>query len=293
MAMPASIAVPEWQLSLQKLALRNGVMELEPADAKPAPQAHVVVDETGEAQAAQTLSWRVRLLKLDGQSVIIERPTSAHQPVVIKPGDAVTGTMLEGSTRWSLSMVVIEQLPFKLNGAQSIVALRLSWPKQVTNAQRREFFRVDTAGAIIPPLTIWKLADPASCVEFERYNELVHKMRGRSENIPKPHFPQIADPFSARLIDLSGGGLCVSVARTLKTTLDEKPMLWLQLTLPEAVEPYYAAARIAHTHIESALVMQLGLSFSFEHNPPHKRFMVDEMCRFANKLQRLQLQRTR
>src|SRR4051794_14823480 len=129
--MPAasSSTIPEWQLSLQKLALRNGVLELTPADAKPANTARIIADDNGALTATTQVIWRVRLLKIEGASLIVERPSSAHQPVVIKPGESVIGLVVEGATRWSLTMDVVEQFSYALNASQSIIALRLKWPR--------------------------------------------------------------------------------------------------------------------------------------------------------------------
>jgi hypothetical protein len=236
----------------------------------------------------------VRVFAVEPDGVIVERPWSITQEVEIRPGQVLDGLMVDGLRRWTFTCRVEQTLRHALNEKKHVICLRLSRPVDVADGQRRDYFRVDTAGAELPAARLWHLMDHEGCAEYEHYCRLRHRAcPAERDDIVQPPAPPIGDDFSTMVMDISAGGLGVLVKRDIEWLLPTAPLLWTKITLPDVEDPLFAVTRLAHWHEESAELIRLGLCFSFDHNPGYRGFFIEQLCRFSAEYQRQQLQRKR
>ena len=289
-----------WEAALEQMEIEGGVLELsplrEPDDADGGGSA-----EGGGARGGTRAGWPSRLLKLEATTLVVEAPPrsgvgSADGAEKDSGGpEQLKLTMRMGQRRWALRCRVIERLRFPLNAKREIAALRLSWPEQVDDAQRRKHFRISTAVSTIPAVKFWGVKDLQACVAYEQHNRRRHvepagSVPGEDE---APPWPGVRPKWRGLIVNVSGGGLCVALPREAEAQVQEGALLWTKLPLPELEEPLYAVTRAVRCEAQSKKVLQAGLAFSFEHHPRHERFITDQMCYYASYLQRLQLQRER
>jgi hypothetical protein len=289
--MPTQTAGLDWEELLQQLELRNGLIELSlinPGAVEP-QKATVRAVDAGAFEATRAPVWRVRTLKLEEGAIVIEKPWSLQQATSIPIGEPLEGLIIEGCNRWSFRTRVTEQMLFHLNESKRIPALRLTWPTDVRSAQRRNFFRVDTGAADVPRILVHELLDVESSVSMQQRNRTAHK------GLPLPTNPgtepALGRSFEATMLDVSGGGLRVAAPLSAQPIFEAWSMLWLKLTLPGVPLPVFTVAKIAHWRVDPPQRILVGLTFSFDHEPNHGRFIADLVCHFAANMQRMQLQR--
>lgn len=268
---------PAWEQSLMRTVARNGAIELSPIQ---------VI--SGEAPP----TWRVRLLALEDGALIVERPCPGGEPLKVNPDTPLSAVILEDQNRWSFATRVIEPVMHHLNEHNRVVALRLTRPANAHSAQRRDYYRVDVAGMPTPPVQLWPLLDVASCVASEAHNDAVHRRRN-TPSPPAPPPPELGEGFDGLILDISGGGMALSVPQRIEPLLLEATPCWLCIALPDLPDPLLAVARAAHWRPEGVATFRAGFRFNFDHNPEHRRTVNDQMCRLAAHYQRLQLQRKR
>lgn len=276
--MSTTTAIPQgWEQTLQQMLARNGTLELSPI--------HLASCHTPP-------TWRVRLLGIEDEALIVERPSHAGESIVIDGDTPLSAVFVDRQQRWSFATRVIDCVEHQLNDEQMVDAMRIHRPADAHSAQRRDFYRVDVAGMTTLPMQLWALSDLDSCVPCETHNDLVHRQRNVASP-PEPPPPQLGDRFDGLLMDISGGGMALLVPHHIEPLLRHETPFWLRITLPDLPDPLLAVAKAAHWRREAADALRVGFSFTFDHNPAHQRVVNDQICRLAAHYQRLQLQRKR
>ncbi|MBI1368043.1 MAG: hypothetical protein GC162_05250 [Planctomycetes bacterium] len=288
-------AIPEWEQVFRRIAARSGVIELSRRKTPDACEQMTIHHEAdGSHQVANINTWRVRAFDMDRAAIIVERPWSAKKSITIESDELLDVLMVEGQRRWTFQCVVLGQSMFALNASKKVIALRLSRPLKVHDGQRRDFFRVDTAGSPFPSVHLWHLMDIESCAEYQQYTMLRHRTpESQRQELKAPTEPPIGEDFAAMVMDVSGGGLGMLLPRTIEWLLPTAPLLWTKITLPDIEEPLFAVSRVAHWRDENAKLIRVGVCFHFDHFPEYKPFLTDLLSHFTANHQRLQLQRTR
>lgn len=269
--MTTKAAATDWITLLHEAADRNATVELAPA---------------GESRG-----WRVRMLAIENETLIVEHPPIASgRPAVREDQDAEL-RLVEGQSRWSLRCRGLERLKFSLTAGSTVAAIRLGWPTDVQSQQRRAYFRVATTGQDRPELRLWRLEDIASAKAAEEAAHKAWRQRHTKplENVTLPR-PNLGCELKAMTLDFSGGGLCVAIPSQAEPLLQQDPLLWVELAIPNEPLPIICAARVAHCQRKQGL-LRVGLSFVFDHHPEHEPFVADALCRAAVAIQRLQLRR--
>jgi hypothetical protein len=290
--MPASRSRTEnWKDCLEKIRDRGGALEI--SIARSPVWVPGVTPDPIEARA--DIVWRVRVIDLRPDGILVEAPGAFGNSLPIRPGIALIGAMTVGQNRWMFHSRVLSQLADPRGAAQLVLAL----PDGVERCTRRSSFRISTADLHLPDVQCWPLLDPASVVPAEAANRLqIRDALAARENAPLPPPPSIEEPillpdvgpmFTAKLANLSGGGLGLRVRPDDASAAQRRPHLWLRVDLrPHIPVPVAVTARVAHTHLDSSQELHAGLAFDFSFNAEHRRFVVDLLATYIQQLEKAQ-----
>lgn len=284
-------APSRWDRLIREAIARDAVIDLAPIESQ-GVGSHIVIRSDADFEANDRPVWRVRLLNINNQSLLVDRPTVAQHPVTVHPGTILQGLLVDGDSRWSFMTRVIEPTRVETSDGHHVSGLRLAWPIDFQTAQRRDFFRVDVAGAELPPVRAIELKDVEAAIAYEKHERLLHRLIGREgETVPAaPPMPETGRAFNGLAIDLSGGGMCLSVGVEAEPLLELLPLLWIRIALPHLPRELHLTARVAHWHRDGDRLL-LGLAFCHSRDAEQRAFVADLVCRFTAEQQRLQLSR--
>jgi hypothetical protein len=279
-------APAHWPHLLRSACQRNAAVDLVPLESL-ADEPMLIERSDNHFEATERPTWRVRMLSLERDALIVERPRIAGAPVSIAPGTMVEGVITDGSRRWSFISRVIDQVRQSLNGEQVVAGVRLSIPTRVQESQRRDYYRVSVAGIDLPPVKMSVLHDSDAVLAYQKYNRLIHRLAGRTSGmkVVVPALPATGEAMTATAIDVSGGGLCLAAESSAEAMLVALPQLWVEFNVPGAFGPIFSSARPAHWHHDGRRLV-VGLCFNFDRDRDHADFIGDIVCRFAAEQQR-------
>ena len=270
--MPASRSRTErWRDTLRNIQQRGGGLEF-------------TADTDGQDTSAD-LVWRVRLLRVTDDELLIEAPGTMGKRFQVNPGDRLLGIMSVGQNRWMFHTHVISR-----DDAQG-PALRLAMPERVERCTRRAFDRISTASLSLPEVECWALRDPRSAVACEvadrvRTLDLLDAdLTGSpgTSSEPSSELPDVGPKFSAQLANIGGGGVGLRIPASSASLINSAHLFWLRIDLRPVVPlPLSVTARRAHTHIDSTQNVYAGMAFEFQLNPSHKAFVVEQIARYVD-----------
>lgn len=289
--MPASRSrTNEWRRCLQQIFERGGAIEIaiaHPEATTLEPLAHV---------SGGDIVWRVRVLDLTDDEVIVEQPSALGRPIDFAPDIDLVGALAIGQNRWTFRSVHIGTT--ELRGPRPIRVMRIRMPDHVERSIRRQM-RVDTTGIRLPQIDVWPLLDPKSVVIAERFNECAFEASLQGEPYTEPTEPEAMMPtvgprFQAALMNLGGGGMGLRVEAEDSVQFSHHRVFWLRATLkPELEVPVCCTGKVVHTHIDSSMRTYAGVQFDFSFHPAHERFVAEQIRRYIMTQQELQQQAKR
>jgi hypothetical protein len=278
-----------WRRSLEQIHERNGALEIT------LPREVNGDDEDG---AWQNLVWRVRILGLTADEIIVERPSALGVPMTLNEGVRLVAVMPIGQNRWMFQTQMLGAVSTTINRKQSVEGIRLRMPRTVERCQRRNFYRISTTGLSVPNVTCRAMLDLASAPAAEYANRtriqmmLDGELAGVIEDGEQLMLPEVGPPFPAKLINVGGGGAGLLVEAEDAPGLRSHAHFWVQIDLtPMVAAPIGLVGRLAHTHIDSQQRVYAGFAFEFNHEQTHRKFVTDLLCKYVNDLQRRQLRR--
>ncbi|MBC02058.1 MAG: hypothetical protein CMJ34_01965 [Phycisphaerae bacterium] len=287
--MPASRSrTHEWKRLLQQIAERGGAIEI--AVAHPDHEA----DEPDAHAAGPDLVWRVKILDLGEDEIVVESPMALGRDIHIEAGTELAAAITVGQNRWTFRTVNLgDKSGMKSHGHPG---LRLRMPVGVARSQRRRL-RVDTQALKLPRVELWPLLDPKSVLPAERATELAYESWVSGEQIDRDGLlaeamlPTVGPKFTAELANLGGGGVGLIVGPEDSGILGRHRVLWLRLALePEMPVPMNATGKVVHTHIDSTQKTYVGIAFDFSFNPGHQKLVGDQIQHYIEQKQDLQRQ---
>lgn len=236
------------------------------------------------------LIWRVKLLGLSEDELVVEQPGAMGQAFRIDEGVELVGLMSVGQNRWMFSTKVVgKTINETRNGA--FPALRLQMPTRVVRCLRRQNDRTSIANLEMPFVECWKLMDPMSAVPIEVANRVqideLTKQGGvvNASNDPMA-LPNVGPKFEAQLANLGGGGVGLVVPLQYRSEIDSGKLFWIRMDLrPTIPAPLVLTAKLAHSHIDSQQNTIAGLAFEFGYNNQHKDFVVKQISRYLGAMQ--------
>lgn len=299
--MPATRSRTEnWRQSLQQICERNGALEITlPRYVEDVPpEEGTERDEHG----MKNLIWRVRILSVTDDEIMIEEPMTLGAIVPLEPGIDLVGIIVVGQNRWMFRTVLRGYTTTKLNREREVRAIRLAMPQTVERCQRRNFYRISTVGLDLPDVDTYLLTDAASAAVAEQANRVriqtlqdggeIEGSPARDDPVEPILLPKVGPVIKSKLVNIGGGGVGLLIEPNDRVTLEAGMLLWLRIGLqPQIPIPLCVSARLRHTHIDSSQRLYAGVAFEFGHNPGHEKFVVDQLCRYVATLQREQLRR--
>jgi hypothetical protein len=289
-----------WHRSLVQIYERGGALEitLPRYVGKTETGVPTVVDADSD-QGAKNIIWRVRILDMDQDWIVVDQPMALGQTFDLKDGIELVGIIAIGQNRWMFRTNVLSKEKIELGGGRSsAVGLKLRMPTEVERCQRRNFYRVSTVGLDLPQVAMYPLLDVQSAIVSEtacreEIFEIEDKgLAGRigPEDPASLQLPEVGPAREARLMNIGGGGVGLILDSTSNGGMDTHQAFWLRIDLrPDIGVPLCAVARLRHTHIDSSQRLYAGLSFEFNHNPSYQKFVVDQLCKYVAKMQRAQI----
>jgi hypothetical protein len=274
--MPASRSRTErWRDCLHQIYERNGGLEISLLRESPASEADHASDpnDTG----GPDLVWRVRILRLTDDEIMVERPAAMGHAFTLAKDSAIIAVMSVGQNRWMFRTKVI---------GSDVVGVKLAMPVQVERCRRRDFLRVSTAELHLPTVSCWPLMNPLSVIPAEIANrahilELERTGSADPSNEEPEILPEVGPPFRAHLMNLGGGGVGLLVGRDEAQAADRIRMLWMHIDLrPSVPAPIGLTTRLVHKHIDSEQNLYIGAAFDFSHHAPHREFVVSQITRY-------------
>jgi hypothetical protein len=266
-----------WKESLHQIAQRGGGIEFS-------------IARSANSPSGPDLVWRVRLLAIQENELLLEQPIAVGHAVKLEDGMPLVAIIAVGQNRWMFHTRVMGASdgpsPFGANRG-----LRIGAPTSVERCTRRDFLRVSTAGLQLPTVECWPLLDPASVVAAEVANKaaILDLERGSAAPSQGPDsilLPEVGPPFSAQLMNIGGGGVGLVVGREDSGAAERSRLIWMRVNLaPHIPAPLALTAKIVHTHLDSAQNLYAGVAFEFAFNPAHREFIVDQVTRYVSRVQ--------
>jgi hypothetical protein len=271
--MPASRSrTTEWRRSLEQLRDRGGAIEI--------AVAHDDVSLADGASNITDLVWRVRVLDVGANEFSVDLPFALGRPVELPAGTTLIGAIAIGQNRWMFKTTVQGDWtptgPFPKNHR----GIRLVLPDQVERCLRR-VTRVSVAEIRLPKIELWPLLDGKSVLIAQKASQVAFEayLAGEPPHAPSDELlPTVGPGFKATLVNLGGGGLGVLVEPGDSAAFARHRLFWVRFSLGEITPvPIAAAARVVHTHIDSAHRVYAGISFSFDFNPSYQRVVSEQI----------------
>lgn len=296
--MPANRSrTDRWRESLDNVYERNGGLEISIDRGEALEE---LANPNSNAPAAPTdLIWRVRILGLNDDEIVVEQPGALGQSIRLDVGTRLVVGLTIGQNRWMFKTDIVGLAEIGQAHARPIVGLRLAMPVHVERCQRRNFYRMSTAQLHLPEVQCWSLLDLTSVVAAEVANRalisdlLSGAIKPSSSIADEPLvLPDVGPPFKAHMVNIGGGGAGLLVDRGVTIGPDRSRAVWLRLDLrPHIPAPIAMTAKIAHTHMDSGQNVYLGVAFDFSFHAAHRDFVAGQICNYVLANQREQVRR--
>lgn len=287
--MPATRSRTEhWRQSLQQVHDRGGSLEISiarPGQTVPGPDAD-----------GSDIIFRCKVLGVSDTEILLQRPVTLGQPVPIAGGVNLIGVIAIGQNRWMFTTRCLGPVQVD-SDHRRLDAIRIEAPKSVERCQRRSFYRVSTAGLVLPAVRAHTLLDPSSAraaetairarIEMLRDGQLAGSIGPSDEPLITP---VCGTSFEGRLMNLGGGGAGLLVEADHADRIERSRPIWMTVDLaPHVPVPVGVVARAAHTHIDSQRRLYAGLAFDFSHHQDYRAFLTGILCGYVQTVQREQI----
>ncbi len=295
--MPASRSrTANWLNSLKQIHERNGALEVT-LPRYIDDENNIGDPETGEG--ATNLVWRVRILLLTDDTIVVEEPMALGETVHLMEGIELVGIIVVGQNRWMFRTTHQGFTDIESGGNRALKGITLKMPEHVERCQRRNFYRVSTEVLMLPGVECRPLLDPQTALVAEAANRIEvldaqdADVTGESHSeIDAGHLPEVGPCVGARLMNVGGGGVGLLLEPEDRTAFDRHKLYWLRINLmPHVAAPIGVVGRLRHTHIDSEQRLYAGMCFEFTGDSKHHEFVVDQLCRYVAQVQREQLGR--
>ncbi|MBL8761399.1 MAG: PilZ domain-containing protein [Phycisphaerae bacterium] len=269
--MPANRSRTErWRECMQQIADRQGGLELS--------------FDRPQDQPTPDLVWRVRVLEVGEEDLVVEAPIAVGKAIDLPGGTTLVGGMTIGQNRWMFRTTVVRA---ERRGNSPV--LRLRAPENVERCSRRALYRISTAELCLPVVECWPLLNPLTAIPAEiacRAHARMALAAGGNVLLDPPSvLPDVGPSFKARLANISGGGAGLVIERQDAASVDRVRQLWLRVDLrPAVVAPIALSAKVAHTHIDSAQNLYLGVAFDFSLHLEHRQFVTEQLVAYVERL---------
>lgn len=281
--MPAHRSRTErWRESLQQIYQRGGGIEF-------SLDSHRAAAPGNAAHHADVpdLMWRVRVIGLSEEEILVEQAGAAGTSVHLTPGSDIIGVLAVGQNRWMFQSRLLGPADGASPWGAATKGLRLAMPHKVERCPRRDFLRVSTTELHLPQVECWPLLNPMSVSLAEAANSVViHGLEaGTSDGsgIGQATLPEVGPRFHGQLMNIGGGGLGLIFSKEDAAAADRCRLVWMRIDLrPVIPAPLAVTARFVHKHLDSGQNLIAGAAFDFSFNQPHREFVVEQIMRYVD-----------
>lgn len=255
---------------MQQVFERGGTLEV--AVARPGNAGH----DPAEHVAAADLVFRLRILDMDDEHVVVESPSALGRSMRLPDGVPLVGAITIGQNRWKFHTRKVSGEPTPKGEA-----MRLELPDSVERCLRRHT-RVDVVGLNLPQVEIRPLLDPRSAAIAEAWHDEAFESFVAGRGLPgtAAPTPKVGPAFSGTLMNIGGGGIGIRVAPEESAALTRHRVFWFSVGLGGGSElPLVAAGKVVHTHLDSQQFTYAGVSFDFSSRPLHQKTVVEQIAR--------------
>ena len=291
--MPASRSrTNEWKRSLQQVFDRGGAIEFAIAR----PDGPTDTDDPHEHATGTDLVWRVKVLRLTDEAMMVEAPMALGRQIDIEVGIELVACLSIGQNRWMFRTRNLGEDDRSSARSRSSRSLRLCLPENVRRCQRRAP-RLDTRDLKLPEVTAWPLLDPKSVLPSERAIALAWSSfnQGQTPDLSgltsESVIPTVGPNFSATLMNLGGGGVGLRVEHEAAQILNRHRVFWIQVPLdPDLEMPLLVTGKVVHTHIDSMHRTYAGVAFDFTFNHEHQTVVAEQIQTYIERVQAAQVE---
>jgi c-di-GMP-binding flagellar brake protein YcgR len=262
-----------WFEIIRRKSERDGWVEVSAALAE---------DENGPAP-----SYRARVLWVEAEGRMgVERPPFVGVNRQLRVERPVQIRLTEDGVRLRADSRIAEVRHHQLNAHTKLIALALDRPSGIQSDQRREFYRVSVQGVELEPIEF-------SPVRDETMEQLATEKQLGDEDVDAAATLNCR-PVKGTLVNISGGGLGVSVpaTRELLDTLPPSRCYTATLPLPDGETPLELTLRLVHVQMHQAGRVYFGMRAE-EPNAGIRAEIEERLVRFTTKVERRQLRRQR
>lgn len=279
--MPARRSRTEhWRRTLEQLYERSGSIEISVAS---------------DANAATSIIWRVRLLHIAEDHLIVEAPVVLRKTLNLNDGVRLDGVISLGPNRWMFRTCKVATIAPQRPGDST--TFKLQMPDTVERCQRRSFYRVSTQTLILPPVDTYSLLDPESVIPAEAANraQILRALETPTAAIEDDAagpilMPEVGPRTTSRLVNIGGGGVGLVIAPEDAQGVESSQRIWMRIHLePQVPIPLCVSGRVRHMHLDSMQRRYLGVAFDFGAHKDHERFVQEQITRCVSEIQRMQL----
>lgn len=276
---------------MQQVFERGGTLEISVASAGSVAgstvgssiHSHPLVDPQ-EVVGSSDLVWRLKIVSLEEESVLVEAPVALGETFRIEDGIALVGAITIGQNRWKFrSRKISDERPTGARG----VCMRLELPDNVERCLRR-FVRIEASELQLPSVSMWPLLDPRTTVAAETANEEAFRAFLESKlpsNVAAP-MPSVGPKFNATLMNVGGGGVGLRVESQDSAVLGRHRIFWIEIPLGRNHPvPIVATGKVVHTHLDSSQRTYIGVSFDFTFRLTHQQTVVEQIQRSMQQAQ--------
>jgi len=286
-----------WRQSLEQIADRGGSVEITLANRSNELRNSTAVD--AQPSTIKNLIWRVRIVSLEPDKIIVERPFALGKEMDLHDGAPLVGLFTVGQNRWMFRSSVMRHGTHEGRHRDTDV-LVLTSPEQVERCQRRNFYRISTLGLELPQVEAFPLLDTGSTAVAEtacrqEIEQMIdHNIVARIGMDKAPDaisMPEVGPGIESRLVNLGGGGVGLVVEDDNRGAFESHRAFWLRIDLsPQIPVPLGVSARLRHTHLDSGRRLYAGMVFDFSTGSRHQQFVVSQLCKYVADVQREDIQ---
>jgi len=284
-----------WRQCLEQIGERAGAIELA---ARPGATA---LDAPTASSASPTpigprldIVWRVKVLDVGQKELLVSSPGAAGQRVELSSLLPLMASYVIGQNRWAFATTVMGTRPAPARSMDGI-GIALSLPSSVSRCPRRSSERLSTSSFNLPEVDCWPVLNPDTIAPAEAANRaMLTRLWTRAdapassstEPMIEHAMPEVGPRVTARLVNISGGGVGLSMTPESHSAIDRSAFTFVRLRLaPHVPAPLCMTVRRAHAKLESDGMIHVGCALDYTWSPDSQRFIAELFARYMSCVQ--------
>lgn len=209
-----------------------------------------------------TLKTRFLALEDDRHELIIEYPSSPGRvaPEIVG-GQSIGVSFRRGHKKCVFNAMVLERCHYSFSKVKGVPALRLQWPEEMCELQRRLYYRAVIPEGTTIPVDLW---------------------RGDAKGVRPPE----SEILRGIMLDLSAGGISIALPFGAFPRLEEDKVATCSFPVDKGEPPATIVGRVRYWDETDAHHLRVGLHFVNLDSSPNQRETLERVVRLAIRFQR-------